>query len=62
MTHHMPCGERLLNVTWKGEDAQFWVLSRPLAPDEVPQTYRFKATTSYGFFEGEVIIMESLCK
>lgn len=52
----VPKGQEFVNVTWKDND--LWVLTKNETAGHVPTTYTFKANTSYGVFEGKVIIRE----
>lgn len=61
MTTNLECNTKLVNVTWKGQDAEMWTLTRPFKQDDVPETYQFKASTLFGLFEGEVIFLEKKC-
>ena len=39
MTIDLTCGEKLFDLTWKGED--FWYATRPMREGEFPETYSF---------------------
>lgn len=56
-TIQVPKGQKVFDVTWKGED--LWYATRPFREGEVPETCTFHAKTSYGMFEGTVIFTES---
>lgn len=56
-THELPKGEKLVNVTWK--DDTLWYLTEPMNEDYEPITYKFKADSVYGVFEGTVTVVES---
>jgi uncharacterized lipoprotein YehR (DUF1307 family) len=56
-TYELPKGEKLINVTWK-EDS-LWYLTRPMRDSEEPDTYKFKADSVFGVFEGTVTIVET---
>tara|TARA_R110000868_G_C10911012_1_gene764963 strand:+ start:834 stop:1154 length:321 start_codon:yes stop_codon:yes gene_type:complete len=62
MEQKVPCGQKLEGVTWKGQNSELWYLFRPMRQNEVPETHVFKASTTFGVFEGQVNIVESLCK
>jgi hypothetical protein len=49
--------EKLVNVTWK--DDNLWILTRPMREGEVPEEYKFKCDSSFGIFEGQIVIEES---
>ena len=57
----LPCNQKLVNVAWKGEAADLWLLTRPFRVEDLPETYRFKAKSTFGILEGEVIITEAKC-
>lgn len=61
MQTKVPCGQKLTNATWKGQNAELWTLTRPMRQDEQPEIHRFKASTLFGLLEGEVIFTESKC-
>lgn len=51
-------GERLVNVTWKGNaDSSLWVLTKE-DPNTPPTTYKFEEKSSFGVIEGTVFIIE----
>lgn len=52
----LPKGEKLVTVTWKGEE--IWYLTRPMTDNDVAETYTFNESSSWGIFEGTVIISE----
>ncbi len=60
-TMKLPCGQKLTNVTWKGQNAELWTLTRPFRNGDAPETHSFKASTMFGVFEGEVTLIESKC-
>lgn len=55
----LPKGQKLLNVTWKDNNS-LWYLVRPFKPGETPETYTFQESSSYGIFEGTVVLVETL--
>lgn len=61
MAMTLPCGQKLVNVSWKGETADLWVLTRPMQANEAPQTYSYKAKSTFSVFEGAVTITEAKC-
>ena len=61
MTQTLKCDTKLEMVTWKGQNAELWVLTRPMRKDEVPENHVFKASTLMGVFEGQVTFKESRC-
>jgi hypothetical protein len=52
----LPKGEKLVTVTWKGEE--IWYLTRPMSDNDVAETYTFNESSSWGIMEGKVIISE----
>ena len=51
-------GERLVNVTWKGNaESSLWVLTKN-DPTTPPTTYKFEEKSTFGVMEGKVIIVE----
>lgn len=55
-TIHLPEGKKLVNITWKEE--HLWILTTNLTPNDTPQTYQFKETSSWGLLEGTITIIE----
>lgn len=60
-TMQLPCGQKLSNVTWKGPNIELWTLTRPFRSGETPETHTFKASTLFGVFQGEVVLVEKMC-
>lgn len=54
----LPCGEKLFDLTWKKDD--FWYATRPMRLAEKAETYTFRSKSSFGVYEGTVIVKE--CK
>ena len=50
-------GQRLVEITWKGED--LWILTEPMNADYQPQTKTFYEDSSWGLYEGKITIIES---
>lgn len=61
MTVEVPCGNRLETVTWKGQEAEFWMLYRPFRNGEAPEQHIFQAKSPFGVLEGKVVIVEKNC-
>lgn len=57
MTINIPTSQKLVNVTWK--ETEVWVLTRPMRPDETPETYSFYEKSPWGLMEGEIKLIES---
>lgn len=49
-------GQKLEEITWKEET--YWILTRDMREDEIPETHTFYAKSPYGIIEGKVIIKE----
>lgn len=54
---NLPSGQKLINVTWKKDN--IWVLTRPMRPDEKPETYEFSERSVFGILEGKIILKET---
>lgn len=57
VTINLSAGTKLEMITWKNDDS-LWVLTRPMRSGEQPETWSFKEDSSWGFAEGEVLIVE----
>lgn len=53
----LPPNEKLIHITWK-ED-HLWYLTRPMTKEDVAETYSFQESSSWGVFEGTVIVKET---
>lgn len=49
-------GKKLVMITWKNSD--LWILTKPMAANDVAETYEFKESSSYGVMEGTIVIVE----
>ncbi len=60
-TVDLPKGEKLINVTWKGEKgaADLWFLTEPMDSSYVPKKKYFRESSGYGIYNGTVIFVES---
>lgn len=56
-TINLPANEKVMNVTWKEQN--LWVLTRPMHPSDSAETVVFQEKSSYGVYEGKIIIVES---
>lgn len=56
-TENLEPGKKLVMVTWK--DSNIWMLTRPMKPGEIPETYEFIEKSSLGVLSGKIIIKES---
>jgi hypothetical protein len=62
MTVPLPCGQKLIQATWKGKDGmELWTLTRGVRPDEQAETSLFRASSLFGVLEGQVTFVESAC-
>ena len=59
-TVDLPAGKKLVTATWK-ENA-LWYLTRPMRPDETPETFELQESSSMGLVEGTVIFKEHAAK
>ena len=50
-------GEKLLEVTWKGDN--IWYLVEPMDSNYIPKTKTFKESSRAGILEGKVIFIET---
>lgn len=53
---NLDAGIRVVNVTWKDEDASLWILSKK--DTTKASTYYFTQKSGFGLIEGQVIINE----
>ena len=53
----LPAGEHLVEITWKADD-NLWYLTRPFTDGEEPMDYKSQENSSWGVWEGTVIIHE----
>lgn len=56
-TENLPAGQKLAAAAWKQDD--LWLLTRPMRPDETPETWSLRESSSFGIVQGNVIIVES---
>lgn len=56
MTVELEPNQKLEMITWKDDDA-LWYLTRPMTEDDVAETHTFQADTTFGIFEGMVILL-----
>jgi len=52
----LQAGQELEVVTWKDDD--LWILTKERPADDPAETHRYFVDSTYGFFEGEIIIHE----
>ncbi|RJQ27765.1 hypothetical protein C4565_04740 [Candidatus Parcubacteria bacterium] len=55
-TYELPAGKKLVNATWK--DDNLWILTRDMTPKDTLQTYTFSESSSFGVWEGTIILKE----
>lgn len=53
---NLPANQKLVNVTWKNE--QLWFLTKPMATNDVAESYTFRESSSFGLVQGTVVIVE----
>lgn len=59
MTIELPQGQKLEEITWKGDQNELWYLTRPMREDEEAEIHTFQQDTEFGVFEGTVTIIET---
>lgn len=57
MTIVLPKGEKLVDVTWRGNN--LWYLTEPMDADYEPKTKIFREDSNLGILEGTVTFVES---
>jgi len=55
-TIELPAGKKLVIATWKEDN--LWLLYRDRKSSETTDTYSFKESSSWGVFEGVIVIKE----
>jgi hypothetical protein len=61
MTVELEKDQKLVNASWKSSSkssSSLWLLTRDRKADEQPETYKYIEKSTYGVFEGTVIIRE----
>ena len=53
----LPAGKKLVVATWK--ESNLWLLTRDMRALELAETYEFVEDSSWGVFEGKVVIRET---
>jgi len=56
-TLELPKGQKLVDLTWKGD--QLWYLVRPMTEQDSVETYTFREESSFGIIEGAYQVIES---
>lgn len=59
-TINLPANQKLEGISWK--DSDLWYLTRPMKPEEEAETHTYAESSTYGVWEGTVIIKESKTK
>ena len=59
-TVHIPCGEKIVDVTWKGSSR--WVATAPMTDSDIPRTIKYREDSSWNMVEGSVTFIESKCE
>lgn len=54
-TVKLPCGQHLVNASWKGDD--LWLLTES-APNVETKSYTYQESASFGLFQGKITIVE----
>lgn len=49
-------GQKVVNASWK--EANLWILTRPAAPDEKPETLTYHESSAWGVYEGTIVLQE----
>lgn len=58
MKIHLPAGQKLETITFKGE-ADVWYLTRPMLPTDSAVVHTFKEESSFGVMSGTILIYET---
>lgn len=56
-TLKLPANEKLVMITWK--DNSLWYLTKPMAEDDIAETYKFQESAEFGIMEGTVTVIET---
>jgi hypothetical protein len=56
-TVEVPANKKFMNITWKTPNG-LWILTRDRKPGDTKETYNFTESSSWGIFEGTVVIVE----
>jgi hypothetical protein len=56
MTVNLPADTKLVNVTWKEDE--IWYLTKPMNSTDSAETYSFQEESSFGVWEGTVVLKE----
>ena len=56
-TIDLPVGEKLVNVTWEGQD--LWYLTRPMGNNDSAVTYQLHEQSNYGVLQGTITLKET---
>lgn len=56
-TLKLPKNEKLVMITWK--DNSLWYLTKPMAEDDIAETYKFQESAEFGIMEGTVTVIET---
>ncbi len=61
MTVELEKDQKLVNCSWKSgkaEGSSLWLLTRPRKDGEQPETFKYVEKSTFGVWEGTVIIQE----
>lgn len=53
---NLPANQKFVGATW--EEDNLWYVTRPMRPGEKPETYTMTESSSYGMFQGKIVIHE----
>ena len=53
-TVELPPKQKLVSVTWKGENDSMWFLYRPFREGEKPETYSYQEDSRWGLMEATI--------
>lgn len=54
---NLPKGQKLVMITWKNDN--IWYLTKPMLDSDKVETYEFQEESSFGRWEGVVVVIES---
>lgn len=57
ITINVEKGQKVVTASWK--DANLWVLTRAMKPEEKPETLNYVEHSNLGIINGKVILVES---
>lgn len=57
-TEDLPPGQKLIGATW--EQDNLWYVTRPFHAGEKPETITLIESSSYGLFQGKIVVHEQV--